>query len=159
MRVGEKYGYIDKTGKIILKPQFDFAGRFSDGLALIRVGSEYGYIDRSGEFIIKPQYLRASPFSEGLAVVGTGPGSTYINREGIMVMEVNGNCGPFSDGMAVIRIQDKLGYIDKSGKTVIKPAFVWVEGFRGGLAKVHSGNMSEYAYIDRAGNYIWRSSK
>lgn len=34
---GEKYGYIDKTGKIIIDPQFDSASRFFEGLAIIGV--------------------------------------------------------------------------------------------------------------------------
>ncbi|EMY14039.1 hypothetical protein LEP1GSC043_3887 [Leptospira weilii str. Ecochallenge] len=32
--VGDKYGYIDKTGKFIIPSQFDIASHFSEGLAL-----------------------------------------------------------------------------------------------------------------------------
>jgi hypothetical protein len=66
-----KMGYIDKSGKIIIKPKFDAANNFSGGLAQVMVlgdkksvdphGMEYqtpkyGYIDKTGKFIWKPTY-------------------------------------------------------------------------------------------------------
>ncbi len=53
-----KVGFIDNTGKIIIKPQFDDGWGFDEGLAPIRVGREWGYIDETGKIIIKPQFLR-----------------------------------------------------------------------------------------------------
>lgn len=40
-----KYGYIDKTGKIVINYQFDGAGRFSEGLARVKIDNKWGYID------------------------------------------------------------------------------------------------------------------
>lgn len=37
MKVGEKYGYIDKTGTIVIDTQFDTADPFSEGLAKVGV--------------------------------------------------------------------------------------------------------------------------
>jgi len=31
-----KFGYIDKTGKMVIEPQFEIAREFSDGLASVR---------------------------------------------------------------------------------------------------------------------------
>src|SRR5205823_2011220 len=39
-----KYGYIDKTGKIIIPPQFDFTDKFSEGLARVKIGNRWGFI-------------------------------------------------------------------------------------------------------------------
>ena len=36
--VNGKWGYIDKSGKFAINPQFDEAGMYSDGMALIRIG-------------------------------------------------------------------------------------------------------------------------
>jgi hypothetical protein len=49
-----KEGYIDKNGKIIIKPIFDKAEDFWGGLAFVRIKDKYGYIDRSGNFIWRP---------------------------------------------------------------------------------------------------------
>jgi hypothetical protein len=43
-----KYGYIDKTGKIVIKPQFDFAESFSEGLAWVSISGKDGYINKTG---------------------------------------------------------------------------------------------------------------
>lgn len=40
VNVNGKYGYIDKTGKIIITPQFDEAYPFSEGLASVKIGGK-----------------------------------------------------------------------------------------------------------------------
>lgn len=71
---GGKFGYIDKSGKVIIAPQFFAAKDFADGLAAVRVeetaDSKYGYIDRTGRMVITPRFNQAGPFSEGLAPIG-----------------------------------------------------------------------------------------
>ncbi|HLO48926.1 MAG TPA: WG repeat-containing protein [Kamptonema sp.] len=41
-RVNQKWGYIDKTGKIVVEPQFEGAGNFADGLAPVNIGGQWG---------------------------------------------------------------------------------------------------------------------
>src|SRR2546428_11275103 len=65
-----KWGYIDKTGKMIIQPQFEDIRFFSEGLACVTVdGKKYGYIDKTGSFVITPQYDAALSFSNGRAAV------------------------------------------------------------------------------------------
>ena len=45
-----------KTWNWIAKPEFQYAGDFSESRALIAVNKKYGYIDRRGNLIIKPQF-------------------------------------------------------------------------------------------------------
>ena len=52
-----KSGYIDKMGSMVIKPQFDAVGRFSEGLAEVKKGGKWGYIDKTGSFVIKPQFF------------------------------------------------------------------------------------------------------
>ena len=50
-----KYGYMDRTGRVVIPPQFADAGNFSEGLAGVRLSEEeqkYGYIDTSGKMVI-----------------------------------------------------------------------------------------------------------
>jgi hypothetical protein len=74
-------GFIDKHGKIVIKPQFDDAHDFSDGLASIRIRDrkpfgKWGYIDKQGKIVIKPLFYKdvgrnifyqSNRFFEGLA--------------------------------------------------------------------------------------------
>lgn len=57
-----KFGFIDKTGMIVIKPQFIAAGEFNDGLASVNVGKKWGYIDATGAIIIDPQLEAAGEF-------------------------------------------------------------------------------------------------
>ena len=62
-----KYGFADKTGNLVIPPQFDQASGFSEGVAAVKIDGKYGYIDKTGEWVIEPQYVWADRFSNGLA--------------------------------------------------------------------------------------------
>ena len=87
--VEARWGYIDKTGRFVIKPQFDWDGvlDFSEGLASVRTRNKWSYVDKTGKFVITPQFDDASNFSEGLAGVVIGDKSGYINRTGQIVIE------------------------------------------------------------------------
>ena len=34
--MAKKYGFIDKSGKVVIEPQFDWVSDFSEGLAKVR---------------------------------------------------------------------------------------------------------------------------
>ncbi len=67
----QKFGYKDKDGNVIIRPQFFEANDFSEGLACIKKGktSCRGYIDTSGRMVIPALYRQAQSFHEGLAAV------------------------------------------------------------------------------------------
>jgi hypothetical protein len=80
---GEKYGYIDQSGKTVISPHFDLPGGFSDGLAAVMIDKKWGYINRTGAFVVKPQFSTAKPFHNGLAQVFYKDGRNgYIDRNG-----------------------------------------------------------------------------
>ena len=88
VKFGDKWGYIDKSGKFIINPQFDDACDFSEsGLAGVQLGDKWGYIDKTGKFIINPQFDYAYPFSEnGLARVILGDKYGYIDKSGKFII-------------------------------------------------------------------------
>ncbi len=48
------HGYICKTGREIVPPQFDFAGSFENGLALVRFFDDHeGYLDETGRLVVE----------------------------------------------------------------------------------------------------------
>jgi hypothetical protein len=46
-----KSGYNDKVGKIVIKPAFESADTFRDGLALVETDRKKGYFETSGWFV------------------------------------------------------------------------------------------------------------
>lgn len=163
---GGKFGYIDKTGKEVIAPQFFVAQDFSEGLAAVRVEqtseSKYGYIDRTGHMVIEPRFNQAEPFSEGLAAVETsartinkqvvGIAWGFIDKTGALkTPDKYWFAGTFSEGLARMAMPGndvRMGFINHNGKVVIPARFTRVYDFSKGLAGACS---SSCFYINRSG--------
>ncbi len=156
---GGKFGYIDKSGTVVIAPQFFVAQDFAEGLAAVRVeeapDSKYGYIDRTGNMVIAPRFRQAYSFSEGLAAVETAKIEWgFIDKSGALkIPDRYQFAGKFSEGLARVAIQMGVsaGYIDSHGKMIIPARFREAWDFSDGLAAVCSDRC---VYIDRAGSTI-----
>jgi WG containing repeat len=134
-----KYGFIDKTGKVVIELVWDGAMKFSDGVAIVESRTNgKAVIDTSGKVIIDFKKANIAEFLD---------------------------IGSFHEGLGRIKVlaalKDSLpkpiyGFIDKTGKVVIKPRFQIVSQFNSGLAFVQCENGD--GYIDKTGNIIWRDN-
>ena len=82
---GRKFGFMDKTGKMVIAPRFDSANPFSEGLAAVSIDGMAGYIDKSGKFSIKPEYDTTWSFEDGLAKVFIDDKQGYIDKTGKLI--------------------------------------------------------------------------
>jgi WG repeat protein len=140
--VGEKWGFIDASGKFAIEPRLEWERRaiqeskskshimsvapsaFHDGLASAWLGGKWGYLDKTGATVIAPRFDEAFEFSESLATVRVGKGFGYIDKKGAMAFPGEfQDARAFSDGLAAVKAGDKWGYIDKTGNMVISPRF------------------------------------
>ncbi len=136
---GNEWGYIDKTGAILINPQFLEATPFVDGAGLVKFNDgKYGYIDKEGKRMINTTYKYATFFSEGLACVVPENGKPqFIDKQGNVKFVVNADCcGIFKEGLAAVKVGEKWGYINTKGKMMITPQFDYVSPFAEGLAAV-----------------------
>jgi hypothetical protein len=122
--VNGKWGYVDADGNFRIKPNYEKAFDFKEGLALVSLFNKFGYIDANGRPIISLQYDGAKSFSEGLAAV--------------MIYDQKQN--------------KKWGYIDKTGRFVIFPRYDTVSDFSDGKALVKADN-DEFV-INKSGDII-----
>jgi len=88
-KFGDKYGYIDHDGNVVIAAQFDLTFGFSEGLAAVQVKGLWGYIDKDGRVVIEPRKLHsAESFHNGLAHIVTTAGKHgYIDKSGKYVWE------------------------------------------------------------------------
>ncbi len=139
VRVGQKWGYIDRTGEFAIEPRFrkekgdDSWGppvaAFSEGLARVRVGKQHGYIDRTGQFAIEPKFKACYRFSDGLAPAMIADYRSvddrfnygYIDRMGEFVIAPRfKRCRPFSEGLANVSVGEKVFDKDRPGSFFIR---------------------------------------
>lgn len=148
VEVTSTWGYINKAGEWIIKPQFKSAGSFSAGLAAVEIDGKWGYIDKNGNSIIRPQFDGAGEFSEGLAPVQIDLKWGYIDRTGKMIIqpqffEITG----FEYGVARVQIWDfetgvsDYGYINNSGHMIV--SWMECEAYRCSASKILGGKVSQ----------------
>lgn len=101
-----KWGYKDRTGKVVIQPRFDSAFQFANGLARVRTGELYGFIDKNGTFVVPAQFKAAANFADGLACVSKdGRLWGYIDSHGTYVIKpIYTEAHPFSEGLAKVGV-------------------------------------------------------
>lgn len=166
--VNDKRGFIDRTGRIVIKPKWSGANDFSEGRAVVAVDSpnyKEGYVDTAGNLVIAAKFDDASDFEDGLALVGVGEfglhgsgdhrfGFIDINGKWVIPPTYREMYG-FSEGLAAaMNDEGKWGFIDKTGKVVIAFQFEVGSFFSEGLARTFSKEESKYGYIDHSGRWV-----
>jgi hypothetical protein len=175
IRVDGKYGYIDRTGKVLVKPQFDSATEFVGGMARVDLGTQWTYIDEAGELLKKkfdpPARLGDYfyNFSDGLAVYRVGGKQKrtpdgyrsiivggkygYLNKKGEVVIPVSFDGALiFRDGLAAVQSEGKWGFIDKQGALAIPARYEAAHDFAAGLARVKL--QGKWGFIDKQGKLV-----
>lgn len=165
----ERTGFIDRTGKFVIKPQYEFASNFTEGLAIAVQNGKSGFIDKQGKWAIKPTYTPGwtSYYNEGYARVmvkeNGGYRSFLIDKAGKPInLGAVSDIGDVGDGLVSFSGNDLVGFKDLKGKTVIEPQFTSTWKFENGLAQVsiwNGGNDYTHGLIDRTGKMLWRSDE
>ena len=153
VRLNNKWGFIDKTGKEIIPFKYDFALIFREGLADVKLNNKWGFIDKTDQLVIPFKYDYTHYFSEGLAKVRLNNKWGFINKIDQVVIPIKyDKIGYFGEGLVNVKLNDKWGYIDKIGKEIISFKYDSAIQFSDGKAKVKFNN--EEFYINKSGNRI-----
>lgn len=86
---GDRGGFIDMSGKVVIPCKYRFVRPFSEGLTPARreYRSGVGYIDMDGRGVIPAKFEKGLDFDGGLAWVETDKTVGYCDTEGKMVWE------------------------------------------------------------------------
>jgi hypothetical protein len=141
---GNKWGYMDAKGKMVLPENFDRAEDFQEnGLAIVGLMDKSGVINDNGYFIVKPIYDTIDPFSEGRAVVNDLRGFKVIDENGKEITEKAYSIivGEYKEGrVRAVKLDEHgqylYGYLNKRGKEVIPIIYETASDFVQGKAVV-----------------------
>jgi len=115
----EKWGFVDKEGKVKINPQFKSVGFFSNGICAIKNNEgKWGYIDKEGKIVINPQFDFAKEFINGVAIVEAGGKSGVINKEGKYIINPQFSNITIDGDLFLISQDGKKGWCDDKGKII-----------------------------------------
>jgi hypothetical protein len=140
VKVGKKYAYENtKIERLIIKPRFDHADRFYNGMARVKINGKIGYINLKGKLAVTPRFKNGGRFNEGTTWVETDRGYAYINTRGKILFTLQRGLvprGPFYNGMAMVNKDGRFGFVNRQGRVAVKPVFLSARNFSNGVAVV-----------------------
>ena len=138
--IGDKYGYLDKTGHWVISPIYGAdTSSFSDGTAVVELASgKLGIINRHGAPIVSAEFDYAEPFSDGYALVENEGLQAFINPEGRELFSGFYQAESFCCGFAPVLLDDGWHYLDGNGNISLGP-LDRAGRFRDGFAVTQSG--------------------
>lgn len=147
---GERSGFADPGGKVVIEPQFGTVGEFHEGLAAAAYPSDI--LDQN-------RYASMAVYGHNAAVQNQNLNLGFINKEGKWVIKPRfTRVSDFKDGVAAACWHDKSGrsfsgLIDSSGKIISQ--------FKYDVLPVRAGDnyivMAEYnrtGLIDKTGKWL-----
>lgn len=154
-----------------IKPRFEYAGQFSEGVACVREGGRRFYIDKSGKQVTKPlSYDSCYPFSNGLARVTKQGKWGFIDKSANLVIPFRFmNAQDFKEDRAVVSFDPpnlnrlfmgtlNVGVINKAGQFVMNPYLNAVNDFNEGYAVANFGALGDptVGLIGKGGEIVLR---
>ena len=158
IKVDGLYGFIDATGRVVIKPQYSDVRDFTEGVAPVQVSRRCGYIDHTGTFAIAATFVQGGRFKGGLAAVMDQDGDWgYIDKTGRYVIKPQfTEAHDFSERLAAVEKGGRWGFIDTTGRFVISPRFTDADNFGEGMAPAVKGDLETglWGYVDRTGSWV-----
>jgi hypothetical protein len=158
VKVGDRFGAIDRAGKLVIPARYTELGDFSDGLALACDGEAYGWIDPAGQGVLGPSMMGGKAARGGVATgfdeMGMGRNRAFLFRtgQGRLAQEYE-DTGDFGEGLVPVRLEDRWGYVDGDGRPAIPLRFAWAGSFSEGLAPARTDRVL-CGYVDRSGAFV-----
>jgi ligand-binding SRPBCC domain-containing protein len=158
--IDKRYGFINKDGKVFIKPSLIDATYFTEGLAYIYDENRRGYIDTNGLMKISLEDgIVGYPFSEGIAAISNKEYKvSFINKLGKQILPFDyQEPAYFVGGLAKANIDGVVGLMDITGKIVINPQYSELNKFSEGCSFVGilgAGMKYNWALIDSTGQKL-----
>jgi len=167
---GDLYGVMNKKGKILFEPQFEFVKVASFGHMIVTKNGYDGLIDTLGNIVIPFNIDKKSLYGAGIhngkpiySIVSDKSYETFIDLNGKERFSIPKSVGKIynftNEDITIYEKDSKYGYIDITGKVITPPKFEWAYPFRNGFAVVRSeygrfGSDAYYGVIDSTGKYV-----
>lgn len=171
------FGYVDLFGNWKVRPYYDFANYFSEGLAVVKKRSKFGVINCEGKVLLRVEYDEIKDFVNGFSWVRKGELWGLVDFNGKTILEPKydkvEDISKFSD-FAWLRTESKWGVFDKEKVKFIhapqfdsyqllndKTSLVEVSGKKGMIKHAHVNFIlqPEFESINKFAPYLLEITK
>lgn len=140
VRIGDKYGFADTSGKMTIPAQWEYAVAFSEGKAIVSDNAHSFVIDKSGKKISADLGPGAGlyRFNSNRARCRSQDGMYgYLDPSGKRVIPtIFDAADDFTDGVAIVSKNGMYGLLDTSGQFRIEPRYRFIFNLNDGFFKV-----------------------
>ncbi len=164
----ERYGFIGRDGKTILKPTYPSISDFHEGLATFQQGDKVGVINKSGKAQVKAAFEEIAPFANGKALARAysprkpHPKTGDWECAGLWGMiDTHGNwlvkptydeVNALNKNYNLVTKGGKRGFVDRNLKVLVAPKFDELYDISEGMAAF--GEKGKLGFIDKQGKVI-----
>jgi hypothetical protein len=151
-KIDDKFGYLDKSCKFCIAPQYEDAGEFVEQRAIVTSESKVSVIDENGATIVPfGEFDKIRDFSEGFAVVSRDALEGFISSGGVTTITPQyKNARSFAEGVAAVRESVLFRYVTQDNHRALNQEFLLAKSFSEGYAAVQTA-AKLFHYIDRVG--------
>lgn len=150
----ENYGYIDKTGKVVIPVQYDRAFRSGNhNTIIVRKDKKWGILDKTGAIIVPLQYDKISGIGDEMMAVEKDNKAGFMDKTGHIVIPLQyDGVYNFADGLALVSKNGKFGFIDETGTVIIPLRYTYKYGMTTKFEKEQI-----FAKVSRYDNWLYAS--
>lgn len=118
------FGLKDKSGNIIVEPQYKKLIRLGDSSWIILKKTKYGLIDNSGNYLIEPKYRHVDRILGKYLKIGNSNNFAIYNEKGeIIIPPEYSSIDILFGGMFLTKKNYKYGVCDRNGNVILDNIF------------------------------------
>ena len=155
-----KWGFIDRAGKVVIEPQFNYVRLFSENRAAFKDGGDrWGFIDPQGTIVIQPQFEAVSDFVDDRATFSRNNRWGVITSSGQILFEKEFNfLKPLGEKLYAFKKNNQWGVITSRGQVIIEAKFSEIGKFSENRAAflIENGKKDRIGFIDSQGQIVFK---
>ena len=135
------YGFIDTTGKWVIKPKYDDAQSFSEGYSAVCINDSCFFINKKGEKLVDIYFNEIESFYNGVAVVKNQQLYYLLNRSGQIISEGYEEITTNNNNVYVCKKNGVYGAIDSKARQIIPFIYQKLGDFTNGYSYYQKGKI------------------
>lgn len=122
VRIGEKYGLINKIGKIVVPFEYDEIQQYpNDGLRVVSKDNKEGVIDLKGNIVIPIEYDNLEfSYASDLFLAKKNEKYGFIDKSNNVIIQIKyDKACTFQEERAYVELNNKCGFVDVIGNEIV----------------------------------------